>query len=294
MLALAALTAGAACSKPIRPATVQDVQIAARVKTALVNDTTVGIYAVEVRVANGVVMLSGRLPSEALVARAIEIARGVPGVAEVRSDLIVGGAMPATASAVALPASEPALDDEDLDPRTRHRLLAIGGSIAWQASRGRSLADQLSVGPIFRFGAGSGFGLAIGLGWFGAELRASGSDEPIGRIRIRPIMAGVRYTMRTLASSTSVSFVAGPALNGMSSADRLGAGELAVDAANSFAWRPGVSTWFDLSSRAAFNLSAGYVITRPQLTLIDDGQVVRRRLVADTLIVRAGLAYKIF
>jgi hypothetical protein len=195
---------------------------------------------------------------------------------------------------VALPASEPALDDEDLDPRTRHRLLAIGGSIAWQASRGRSLADQFSVGPIFRFGAGSGFGLAIGLGWFGAELRASGSDEPIGRIRIRPIMAGVRYTRRTLASSTSVSFVAGPALNGMSSADRLGAGELAVDAANSFAWRPGVSTWFDLSSRAAFNLSAGYVITRPQLTLIDDGQVVRRRLVADTLIVRAGLAYKIF
>jgi hypothetical protein len=107
-------------------------------------------------------------------------------------------------------------------------------------------------------------------------------------------MAGVRYTMRTLATSTSVSFVAGPALNGMSSADRLGGGELAVDAANSFAWRPGLSTWFDLSGRVALNLSAGYVITRPRLTVIDDGQIVRRRLVADTLIVRAGVAYKIF
>jgi len=293
-LAAAVLTAGTACSKPIRPATIQDAQIAARVKTALVNDTALGVYAIEVRVSKGLVTLSGRLPSEDLVPRAIELARGVPGVSGVQSDLIVGGAVPATASAVVLPGRPSDRREDELDPRARRRLVAVGGSIAWQASRDRTLADTLAIGPIVRIGGGQGLGLAIGFGWFGAELRASASDEPIGRIRVRPIMAGVRYTMRTLATSTSVSFVAGPALNGMSSADRLGGGELAVDAANSFAWRPGLSTWFDLSSRVALNLSAGYVITRPRLTVIDDGQVVRRRLVADTLIVRAGVAYKIF
>jgi hypothetical protein len=289
-----AVSAGAACAARVPPASVEDARTAVRVKTALVNDAELGIHAIEVRVSGGVARLSGSLPSEELIARALAIARDVPGVAAVQSDLRVGP--PRAAAAVQASSDERPGDagDPDLDPRTRRRLVAIGGSVAWQASSDGTLEDALAIGPVVRLGAGSGLGVAVGFGWFGAELRASALDVPIGRIRIRPIMAGVRYTMRTRASSTSLSLVAGPAINGMTSADRIGAGELALDAGNSFAWRPGVSTWFDLSGRVALNLSAGYIVTRPRLTLVSGGEVTRRHLRADTLIVRAGLAYKIF
>lgn len=293
--AAAAIALPSACAARVAPATVQDARTAVQVKTAIVNDSELGVYAIEVRVADGVARLSGSLPSEALIARAIAIARGVPGVRDVQSELRVGpvpvdGGLPPPARLEGLTGA----GDPDLDPRTRRRLLAVGGSIGWQASQGGTLRDTLAFGPMVRIGAGSGLGVAIGFGWFGADLRAATLDVPIGRIRVRPIMAGVRYTFRSTTTSTSVSLVAGPAINGMTSADRLGAGELALDAANSFAWRPGISTWIDLSGRAALNLSAGYVVTRPELTLVSAGDVVRRRVRADTLIVRAGLAYKIF
>ena len=296
-LATAALLALAGCTAPVRPATIQDAQVAARVKTAIVNDAALGIYAIEVRVSNGVARLSGSLPSEDLVARAIAITRGVPGVTGVQSDLRVGPPLgvPPPAAPSSLSRERPGdPDDEDLDPRTRRRLIAIGGSMGWQTSRDGTLDDAWSFGPVVRIGSGSGLGVAVGFGWFGAELRAAAVDAPIGRIRIRPIMAGVRYTMRTMASSTSISLVVGPAINGITSADRLGGSELALDAGNSVAWRPGVSMWFDLSGRAALNLSAGYVVTRPRLTLVSGGEVIRRRLRADTLLIRVGLAYKVF
>ena len=285
-----------ACAPAVRPASLQDAQTAARIKTALVNDLTVGIYAIEVRVANGVARLTGRLPSADLADRAVAIARDVPGVREVISDLRVGAPAPASIeAAAAAPADAPLPDrDADLDPRTRRRLIAIGGSVAWQASTDGALEDGLAIGPLVRFGSGRGLGVAIGFGWFGADVLAATQDVSIGRIRIRPLMAGASYTFRSAASSLSISLVAGPAINGMTSADQLGAGELALDAANSFAWRPGVSTWLDLSSRTALNISAGYVVTRPLLTIVSSGDVIRRRLRADTFVIRAGVAYKLF
>jgi hypothetical protein len=285
------------CAANVQPASVADAQMAARVKTALVNDSAVGVHTIEVRVSNGVVRLTGSVPSDEIAARAQALARAVPGVRDVIADLRVGVPLATPAGAPdAAPAgpSSLAASDADLDPRTRRRLLAVGGSVAWQASTYPSLDDGLAIGPLVRLGAGSGLGLAIGFGWFGADVRAATDDVAIGRIRIRPLMAGASYTFRSVASSLSVSLVAGPAINGMTSADRLGAGELALDAANSFAWRPGMSMWFDLSARTAVNVSAGYVVTRPLLTVVSDGNVIRRRLRADTLVIRAGVAYKVF
>jgi osmotically-inducible protein OsmY len=78
----------AACA-PVSSQAVQDATLGARVKTALVNDPTIGAERIEVAVRAGVVTLSGTVSSEANRQRAIELAHAVSGVVSVKSTLRV-------------------------------------------------------------------------------------------------------------------------------------------------------------------------------------------------------------
>jgi osmotically-inducible protein OsmY len=66
-----------------------DASISARVKTVLLNDTQVAATKIEVVSNQGVVTLTGSVKSKADEARAIELARSVQGVRDVRSQLQV-------------------------------------------------------------------------------------------------------------------------------------------------------------------------------------------------------------
>jgi hyperosmotically inducible periplasmic protein len=66
-----------------------DATISARVKTVLLNDPQVAATKIEVSTAGGVVTLSGSVKSKADEARAIQIARTVTGVRDVKSTLVV-------------------------------------------------------------------------------------------------------------------------------------------------------------------------------------------------------------
>ncbi|MGE5243486.1 MAG: BON domain-containing protein [Betaproteobacteria bacterium] len=80
----------AACGKSIGE-TVDDATITARVKTALLNDPSVSAMRIDVDTTKGVVTMSGVVKSQAEEQRAIQIARGIPGVRDVKSTLQVGG-----------------------------------------------------------------------------------------------------------------------------------------------------------------------------------------------------------
>lgn len=67
----------------------QDHEIAARVKTALAKDKDLTGVNIAVSVNQGVVELTGVLKSRDLVERAARIARSVPGVKDVKSDIRV-------------------------------------------------------------------------------------------------------------------------------------------------------------------------------------------------------------
>jgi hyperosmotically inducible protein len=66
-----------------------DATITARVKTVLLNDRQVVATKIEVSTAAGIVTLSGSVKSKAEEARAIEVARTVTGVRDVKSTLVV-------------------------------------------------------------------------------------------------------------------------------------------------------------------------------------------------------------
>jgi len=71
--------------------TKDDPSISTHVKIALLNDAQVAPYRIDAKTSGGVVTLSGTVPAQAHLDRALEVARKVKGVKDVRSDLKVGG-----------------------------------------------------------------------------------------------------------------------------------------------------------------------------------------------------------
>ena len=82
----------AGCGKTIARQTragTDDLSITTRVKTALLNDPNVGAQQIDVNASDGVVTLTGVVKSQAEVDRAVELARKIGGVKDVKTTLEV-------------------------------------------------------------------------------------------------------------------------------------------------------------------------------------------------------------
>ena len=71
--------------------TIDDATITTRVKTAFLNDPAIGGLRIDVDTFKGVVTLSGRVKSKAEEVKAMEIAKTITGVVDVRSTLQIEG-----------------------------------------------------------------------------------------------------------------------------------------------------------------------------------------------------------
>jgi hyperosmotically inducible protein len=92
-----------ACSPKLSHAPADDLTITTRVKTALLNDPDITAPRIDVETVKGIVTLSGRVASKQEEQRAIDVARKVPGVADVKSTLQIqpeatGSRQPATST----------------------------------------------------------------------------------------------------------------------------------------------------------------------------------------------------
>jgi hyperosmotically inducible protein len=289
VLASAAVLAG--CRTAANPAAIQDAQVAARVKTALVNDPELGATTIEVRVTGGTVYLTGTVRTQDEAERAAALAKSVQGVRDVQPKLQVGA--DSGVSGTASPRS--GLPQVDEFQEGEPRLLAVGASLGWSNPRDPSLDSRVSVGPLVRLGSGRGLGPALALNWFQTTLEGASPDPDIvSRIHVRPLMGGLSYTFASPRVSVSPSIVGGIAFNSLTVPETGVAGRIAVEVDNSLVWRPGISAWFDVSRRAAVNVSAGYVVTTLQVTFLENGRLVRHGVKGDTAILHMGLAYKVF
>jgi hypothetical protein len=291
VLVLTMVAAAAGCrTAAIDPASIADARLAARVKTALVNDRLVGAFAIEVRAIRGVAELSGRVPSPADAERVAEIARAVPGVTGVRSNLVIGteAAPPASTG----PAGEPQSTDTELD--TDRGLLALGASLGSSIPSPKALKTRVSLSPLIKIGAPRGMGPAVGFDWFQADLQSVGGSVTLTRVHLRPIMGGIGYTWSTGRFSLTTSVVAGYSFNSLTVTETGIAEGLPVEVANSLAWRVGASVWHDIGRRLALNVSTGYLMTGLRLTVLDGGRLSKRDASGDTTILHAGVAYRLF
>ena len=295
VIILVATTTG--CDRPIQlqPEAIADAQLVVSVKTVLVNDPQLGPRVVEVRVVRGVVSLSGVVGSAAEADRAVDLARTVPGVTGVRSQLMVREPSELHAGTTDGESPDHHTPAADGVSASRRRLLAIGASLNTRRPRHDALASTLSAGPLLRLGTSSGFGPTFGFSWLRTDLSSASSPDPVGRITIRPMMVGVSYTLTDQAHwALSPSLVGGMAFNRLTLVESAARDTVAVDVDNSAALRPGMSLWLDLNSRVALNVFGGYLITRPQVTFLEDGRLAKHPLRADTGVINIGLAYKVF
>jgi hypothetical protein len=183
---------------------------------------------------------------------------------------------------------------------------ALGGEFTMRLPND-STALHSSKGPalLWRFGHGRpGWGWHWGLSWFSTDLNGAvgGHDTELGELRVRPIMAGYGYTHVIRRATVTADVLAGYAWTKMSLTpaatdayrDRLGAQSVTADASNTFAAKPEVGVWFDLNKKVGINVSAGYVIARPHVTVRSSLGEDERRVRADMFILHVGAVYSIF
>lgn len=267
-----------------------DALLAVRVKTAIVNDADLGELPIDVRAVAGVVTLEGIVRTADEADSAVALAQRVAGVARVESALEVGDPDPlAEQRRPRLPALAPRPTEGPM------RLIAAGGTIQLTRASGAFRDRIRSLRPVFRFRSSTGLGPAVS--FRGGEVAlesAGGAQSALAAVRLRPVMAGLNYSLVTGRVTLGAGVVAGYSFNSLSvETARAGPGR-AIAVTNSFAIQPKLDVWFDVTRRIGLTLGAGYLVSRPKVTFASDDIVSTERIPINTVVLSAGLAYWIF
>ena len=174
--------------------------------------------------------------------------------------------------------------------------VGVGASVTFNHTTDDALDSAVSFGPLVRLNPRRGWGPAGALNWYRADLQnPDGGDADFATLRIRPLMAGVSYTIGSGDVLTSFSIVAGPSFNCAEFDDDFTPGVSIIDAENSFAVRPGVGVTWTIAPRAAIVGFAGYMINRPDVFYQDAaGRQFQDRWKADSIVLSIGAVYSIF
>src|SRR5262245_45860374 len=180
--------------------------------------------------------------------------------------------------------------------------VSVGASVTWVNPTDTEVHSLVGWGPLVRLNPKKGWGIAAGLSWFLADI-----DDPNGaggdfiHLRVRPLMAGIAYTVGEQPLLVSFSIVAGPSFNKLEFDDNFlrslppGSAQPELDASTSFAVRPGVSLNWTLAPRVAVVGFGGYMINRPDVFYRSpSGQEFRNRWKADAVLLSVGLVYSLF
>jgi hypothetical protein len=175
--------------------------------------------------------------------------------------------------------------------------VSVGASVTHNSTTDDDVDSATTVGPLIRLNPHKGWGPAGALNWFRADLlQPTGGAGDFARLRVRPLMAGVSYTVGSNRVLTSFSIVAGPSFN---KAEFQGsyapvAGE-SIRADRSLAVRPGIGVTWTVGRRTAIVGFGGYLINRPDIVYRDRfGQDITDRWKADAIVLSIGAVYSLF
>lgn len=183
--------------------------------------------------------------------------------------------------------------------------IGLGLAVSSYDPTGRLGQSATSIGPLIRIKMGAGLGPTIGFDWYavGVEAVAGGQRVQVGRLRVKPVMAGIAYNWNRRKYWLSASVVGGYAFAGLDANDQarppfrsaLGSSFLTFDTGNSFVWRPQVGMWYDAGPRVGLTASIAYIGVRPTLTVAgDNGARYQTRLNAACTVLTFGLVYGVF
>jgi hypothetical protein len=175
--------------------------------------------------------------------------------------------------------------------------VSVGGSVTLNTTTDSDVSTVVSVGPLVRLNPRKGWGPAGALNWFRADLdNPAGGDAAFATLRVRPLMAGVAYTIGSDRVLTSLSVVGGPSFNrARFHKDFTAPAGSTIDAENSIAIRPGVGVTWTVAPRVAIVGFGGYMINRPDTVYRDAaGNEFVNRWKADSVVLSVGAVYSLF
>jgi hypothetical protein len=147
----------------------------------------------------------------------------------------------------------------------------VGVNTSGKLTPDEALASRWSVAPFVRnTPKRTGWGPSFGLSWFTGDVSIAidGRRTPIGEVKVRPVMAGVGYSLDHGRARTTLSLVAGYAFTSAKVTAALSPGaEATIDIGRSWVVRPNVGVTVALTRRLALVGSVGYVYTNPTITI---------------------------
>jgi hypothetical protein len=180
--------------------------------------------------------------------------------------------------------------------------VGIGATVTFAQPTDEDVQSSVSVGPLVRLNPKKGWGPAGGFSWLNTDLdNPSGASGAFATFQVRPVMAGVAYTIGEQPLLVSFSLVAGPSFNRIKfdkdyvSILPASVPRPSVDVDTSFAVRPGVGVTYTVAPRVALTGFGGYIVNRPDVTYRDpSGQEFRNRWKADAFLLSVGAVYSVF
>jgi len=174
--------------------------------------------------------------------------------------------------------------------------IGVGGSVTFNGTTDGGVGSVTTAGPLVRINPHKGWGPVGAFNWFRADLEnPSGASGDFGRLRVRPLMAGVRYSIETGNLLTSFSIVAGPSFNKAEFEKSYQSSGESIDADTSFAVRPGVGLTWTVAPRVAIVGFGGFLINRPDVVYRNRaGQEFRDQWKADAVVLSVGAVYSVF
>ncbi len=182
---------------------------------------------------------------------------------------------------------------------------ALGVSLSSRVGTSGETRGHTNPGLLWRFGHGrDGWGWEYGLSWYSADLRQPVDllQADFGELHVRPVLGGYGYGKRLGRTALSAKLLGGYAFNtfeltpSFDDAYRRGRGATGIttDVSNAFVLKPEVSAWIDLGRKVGLNLSAGYMVARPEVTVSSSLGTDRRHINADVFMFKVGAVYSVF
>ena len=178
--------------------------------------------------------------------------------------------------------------------------ISVGGSVTFMQPTDSDVGSLVGIGGLVRLNPKKGWGVAGGLSWFRADIDNPATGDTFAKLRVRPLMGGVAYTVGEQPVLVSFSVVAGPSFNHLDFDDdflnTLPAGPRPeLDIKTSLAVRPGVGVTWTVASRVAIIGFAGYSFNRPDVVYRDvSGRYYRNQWKADAILLSVGAVYSLF
>jgi hypothetical protein len=182
---------------------------------------------------------------------------------------------------------------------------ALGVNITAPAPTDSNVRGEIQPGVLWRIGHDKpGWGWQMGLTWFAtnADRLVGSRSTELGELKVRPLMGGYGYSWVRGRTTIIADGLAGYAFNTLkmtpSGSDvygaRIGAGSVTAKASNILVAKPEVCFWYDVNKKVGLNVTAGYIVARPNVTVSSTAGDDRRRVHADVFVLTVGAVYSIF